>query len=305
MPLADQIVTLWSLVRANSADGRRTRRRLGAGAALTMLVSGLLTAIGVGIVVVAFAAVLLSVAVGAAAAARALSAWSPRVRSRGRRIAAAVLRCSVIVLAEARTGLRRVRRSASSIIAWLRLRGPGLAKVCADRASGLRALLATSGEATIARMRERVGRMQSQRPSLAAQPIELQRKALRLNTAGTRSRRNGAHADAVELHRRALEILHRLDDRRAVALTQNNLALALSHSGDDSNAIALFEEAAATLHELGEEEHEGRIIANLGLAHRRHGRHEQSENVLQLALTKLTPASRAYETVEAEVRRAS
>jgi tetratricopeptide (TPR) repeat protein len=147
--------------------------------------------------------------------------------------------------------------------------------------------------------------MQRQRLSQGTQPIDLHREALRLNASGTRHRRNGAHAEAVDLHRRALEILHELGDRRAVALTQNNLALALSHVSDDSSAIALFEEAAATLRELGDAEHEGRIIANLGLAHRRHGRYEQSENVLQLALTKLTPTSRAYETVEAEVRRAS
>jgi tetratricopeptide (TPR) repeat protein len=142
-------------------------------------------------------------------------------------------------------------------------------------------------------------------PSAGTQAIDLPREALRLNGAGTRERRNGAYADAVALHRRALEILDGLGDRRAVALTQNNLALALSHVGDETQAIALFEEAAATLHELGEAEHEGRIIANLGLAHRRHGHYEESANVLQLALTKLTPASRAYATVEAELRRAS
>ena len=135
--------------------------------------------------------------------------------------------------------------------------------------------------------------------------IDLHREALRLNGAGTRERRNGAYGDAIVLHRRALEILDGLGDRRTVALTQNNLALALSHIGDETNAIALFEQAAATLHELGEEEHEGQIIANLGLAHRRHGHYEESANVLQLALKKLPPASRAYATVEAELQRAS
>lgn len=304
MPSVERINTLWNLVRASSAEGRRTRRRLGTGAALTILISGLLTAIGLGFVVVAFAAVVL-VVVSGAAAARALPACWPRVRSRGRTIAVALLGRSGIALAEARTGLRHGRRLASSVLAWLRLRGPGLAKVCADRASRARRRLARSGEATVTRLREGVELMQRQRPSQGTQPIDRHREALRLNASGTRHRRNGSHAEAVELHRRALEILHGLGDRRAVALTQNNLALALSHVGDDSTAIALFEEAAATLRELGEDEHEGRIIANLGLAHRRHGRYEQSKNVLQLALTKLTPASRAYETVEAEVSRAN
>lgn len=298
------INTLWSLVRASSAEGQRRRRRVGAGAALTMLMSGLLTAIGLGIVVLAFAAVVL-VVLGGAVAARARTAYWAQVRLRGGRIADAVLRRSGIVLAVARTGLRHVRRLAPSTLAWLRLRAPGLAKVCADHASGARRRLATSGESAVTRIRAGVEHMQHQHLSQGTQPIDLQGEALRLNASGTRHRRNGAHAEAAELHRRALKLLHGLDDRRAVALTQNNLALALSHVGDDSDAIALFEEAAATLRELGEKEHEGRIIANLGLAHRRHGRYEQSENVLQLALTKLTPASRAYERVEAEVRRAS
>jgi hypothetical protein len=269
-----------------------------------MLMSGLLTAIGLGIVVVAFAGVVL-VAVGGAAVVRARSACWLGVRLLGGRIAGAILRRSGIVLASARTGLGRVRRLVSSVLAWLRLRGPGLAQLGADHVFRARRCIATSSEATVTRMREGVARTQRQRLSHGAQPIELHREALRLNASGTRRRRNGAHAEAVELHRRALEILLGLDDRRAVALTQNNLALALSHLGEDSNAIAMFEEAAATLRELGEEEHEGRIIANLGLAHRRHGRYEQSENVLQFALTKLTPASRTYETVEAEVSRAS
>jgi tetratricopeptide (TPR) repeat protein len=301
MQSADRINTLFSLVRASSGEGRRTRCRLGAGAALTLFMSGLLTAIGLGIVVAAFAAVVLAV-VGGAAAARALPAYRPRVRSRGRKIAAALLRSSEIALAEGRIGLRHVRVLASSVPAWLRLRSSSLAKVSADRLRRADRHLATSAGTTVARMREGVGRME--RRSQETRSIDLHREALRLNAAGTRHRRNGVHADAVESHRRALEILHGLDDRRAAALTQNNLALALSHVGDDSNAIALFEEAAATMRELGEEEHEGRIIANLGLAHRRRGRYEQSENVLRLALSKLTPASRAYETVRAEVSRA-
>lgn len=115
MPSVERINTLWSLVRATSAEGRRTRRRLGAGAALTTLMSGLLTAIGLGIVVVALAAVVL-VVVGGAAAVRALPAYWSRVRPQGGRVAAAVLRRCGIALAEARTGLRHVRRLASSVL---------------------------------------------------------------------------------------------------------------------------------------------------------------------------------------------
>jgi hypothetical protein len=131
------------------------------------------------------------------------------------------------------------------------------------------------------------------------------RNALRLNAAGAQYRRDGLYDHSVDCHRRALEIFRALEDRKAAALTQSNLALALSHAGDDNWAIGLFEEAAATLRELGDEEHEAQIIANLGLAHRRHGRREEGDNVLELALTKLPPASSEYQAIEAELRRAS
>jgi len=130
-------------------------------------------------------------------------------------------------------------------------------------------------------------------------------EAIRLNALGTQHRRSGRYDEAVETHRQALEILLALGDRRYVALTQSNLALALSHAGDDDWAVGLFEEAAATLGELGDEEGEARIMANLGVTHRRHGRRDAGDNVLELALSKLSPDSSAYQAIEAELRRAS
>jgi hypothetical protein len=304
MPSEDRINTLWRLVRASSDEGRRTRRRLAASAALTVLMSGLLTAIGLAIVVLGFAAVVL-VVVGGPAARRTLRVYWPLLRSRGGRIAPAIRRRAGMVLALARTSLTHIRRLALSVLASFRLRGPRLAKASADHVAHVRRRLATSGAAMVTRMRGGIAHIQNQRLSNPTPPVDLHREAVRLNASGTQHRRNGAHAQAVSLHRRALEILEGLGDRRAAALTQNNLALALSHIGDDRTAIAFFEEAAATLRELGEQEHEGRIIANLGFAHRRRGRYDESEHVLQLALTKLTPASGAYEAVAAELRRAS
>ena len=267
-------------------------RRLLAGGALTLLMSGLLTAVGLGMVVVAVAAAVL-VVVAAGAAARAVHAYGPGVRRRCLGVAASVRRRSAIAFALAR------RRLAAG------------ARAGAEQASRGRRHLATSAAATTTRARERAATWMvehAQSRSQSAEPppaIDLHREALRLNGAGTRQRRNGALADAIALHGRALQILEVLDDRRTVALTQNNLALALSQVGDDERAVALFEQAAATLHELGEDEHEGQIIANLGLAHRRYGRHEECADVLQLALEKLPPASQAYATVEAELKRAS
>jgi tetratricopeptide (TPR) repeat protein len=266
-------------------------RRLAAGGALTLLMSGLLTAVGLGMVVVAVAVAVL-VVVAAGVAARAVHAYGPGARRRGLRIAASMRRRSAIALAQTRTRVAAGGRAG------------------AEQASRARRRLVTSAHATTTRARERaatwmVEHAQSRAPTEEPPAIDLHREALRLNGAGTRQRRNGALVDAIALHRRALQILEVLDDRRTLALTQNNLALALSQVGDDERAVALFEQAAATLHELGEEEHEGQIIANLGLAHRRYGRYEESADVLQLALEKLPPASRAYATVEAELKRAS
>jgi Tetratricopeptide repeat len=93
----------------------------------------------------------------------------------------------------------------------------------------------------------RIERTQREGLSPAPRPVDLYGEAVRLNEVGSRDRRDGAHAEAVELHCRALEILRRLDDRHTVALTQNNLALALSLLRDETSAIALLEEAAMTL----------------------------------------------------------
>jgi hypothetical protein len=77
----------------------------------------------------------------------------------------------------------------------------------------------------------------------------------------------------------------------------------MSHAGDDSEATSLFEVAAATVRELGDREQEGKIMANLALAHRRNGRERQCEETLRLALTRLRRDSSAYRRVEAELRR--
>jgi hypothetical protein len=58
------------------------------------------------------------------------------------------------------------------------------------------------------------------------------------------------------------------------------------------------------LGELGEEQQEGEVIANLALAFRRRGSDERSAEVLELALEKLNPESQAYQKVES-LRRAS
>jgi tetratricopeptide (TPR) repeat protein len=300
---------------SSSAEGDRLRKRVAAGAALAVLVSGLLIAVGLAIVVIVFWVVVGAVAaVGAAALAlgarrpdlSAHTAWAPRARSHSRSLGSGALRVS----RRAGSGIRVVAGEAlmlgTAATKRLRARVPAVAGRsvgAGSRAGGWIASTSRAGTTKARALTEQVKRETSSRPTTDSSAR--MREALQLNAEGTRLRRGESYDQAIDLHQEALAILRDIGDQRAIALTLNNLALAVSHTDRDQQAIVLFEEAASILHELGDEEHEGRVIANLGLTHRRHGRREQADNVLQLALTKLTPASREYQTVEAELRRAS
>ena len=281
--------SLWYLLRSDTREARRARQRLAAGTCLALFFAGLLAAVGLGIVVVA-ACVLFAAAVAAAAAVRALSRHHQLLATTARRVAE-----------EASSALARYcslawqhAQQLGALLSRMLTRHGSQAREHAKRLPGLL-------EKNAARAAAGVKQIQLSPP----RPIDLQREALRLNAEGTNHRRQGAFSEAVDLHTRALMLLQNVDNPHAVALTQNNLALALSHVGDDRTAITLFEQAAATLHELGDTENEGKIMANLALTHRRHGRDDESANVLRLALSKLERDSSAYELVEAELRRAS
>ena len=133
--------------------------------------------------------------------------------------------------------------------------------------------------------------------------VDQRRQGVRANTLGVQLRREGDFAAAAEQHQLALELFRGIGDRRAEALTVNTLALSLERTGDP-RAIELFEEAATILGELGDEESEGQVIANLALALRRRGKEQESDEALEMALTKLEPQSNAYRKAE-RLRRAS
>jgi len=288
--------TLWYLLRSDTGDARRARQRLAVGTCIALFLAGLLAAVGLAVVVVA-ACVLFVGALAAAAAVRALRQHRHGLSTGARRLASDVHRTVAPRALQAREQAQRVPGLlAVGASDMHRTFAPHASRV-REQAQRVPGLLAVTAERTAASIRQI--QLSPQRP------IDLQRQALRLNAEGTNHRRQGAYAEAVDLHTRALVLLGDVDDPHALALTQNNLALALSHSGDDHKAIPLFEQAAATLEALGDNENEGKIMANLALAHRRHGRADESENVLRLALTKLERNSSAYERVEAELRRAS
>jgi tetratricopeptide (TPR) repeat protein len=281
--------TLWYLLRADTGDARRARQRLAVGTCLALFLAGLLAAIGMAVVVLALCLLFTGV-LAAAAAVRAGRQHRDQLSSAARSFASNVHRG----LARAGASAQRHAKRSSSVLAETAQRAGASAQQHAKRS---RVFLAEAAQQAAAGVRQ----VQFSPP----RPIDVQREALRLNAAGTNERRRGAYTDAVDLHTRALLLLRDVDNPHAVALTQNNLALALSHVGDDPDAISLFEQAAATLHTLGDNENEGKIMANLALAHRRHGRTLESADVLRLALTKLERHSSAYELVEAELRRAS
>jgi len=317
--------TLWYLLRADTGDARRARQRLAAGTGVALFLAGLLAAVGLAIVVVA-AGVLFAGAIAAITAIRALLNHRDGMSAAVRGFVAAVHRALAPRASRAREHARRtpglIAKTASDVQRGLAPRA-SRAREHAQRVPGLLAGTASDVQHSLAPRASRAREHAQRVPGLLAvtaekaaasvrqvqlsppRPIDLQRQALRLNAEGTNHRRRGAYEEAIDLHSRALILLRDVDDPHALALTQNNLALALSHVGDDPNAISLFEQAAATLDELGDKENEGKIMANLALAHRRHGRTDESKTVLRLALTKLERDSSAYELVEAQLRRAS
>ena len=310
MRTTEQINAFWGLAREDSADGERIRRRLAAMGAVAFVGCGFLFAIGLGLLALAFLAGLL-ISIGLLTL---LAVW-PRLGSAARGAVARVRTGSRTAGAAALPALRSARGASASALTSARSHGSKLARTTKTGTSA--ATASSAGAVAVARARglaaaraalesgSRTTRELARAARSSASRTDPQQEALRLNATGTQLRREDRYEEAVECHRQALDILRSLDDRRAVALTQSNLALALSQSGDDEWAIGLFEEAAATLRDLGDEEHEAQIMANLGIAHRRHGRDEEANNVLELALSKLTPASSAYRAIEEQLRRAS
>src|SRR5437773_10844839 len=182
--------SLWYLLRTDSDEARRARRRLSVGLALALLVSGLLTAVGLAIVVFAtsLAVVVLVAGMGAFRAMR-------RNRRRLQRSARAA------VTAVGRTSSRGARRAGT----FLSAQAQGLLRTSGEWSSRLRGFSRRWSLGAVQQARHTWTTMRVRR-------IDLQREALRLNAAGTKRRRSGAHAEAIELHQRALELLQNTQD---------------------------------------------------------------------------------------------
>jgi tetratricopeptide (TPR) repeat protein len=288
MRTTEQINSFWKLAQERSDDGQVLRRRIAAIGAVALGFCGFLLAIGLTVVVlVLLAGIVVSVGV------TALLARGPSLRTVSGDCIATVRERCLETRRQLEPRLNRVLLAARTAMVEARGHAGGLARAAAFSASRL-------GHAV-----GRIARAAANRFAPRAARVAPTHQATHLNATGTQLRRSGRYEEAVACHRQALEILRALGDRRGAALTQSNLALALSHAGDDNWAVGLFEEAAATLGELGDEEREAQIMANLGITHRRHGRREEGDNALELALAKLSPTSSAYQSIMSELRRAS
>lgn len=261
-------------VLERSPAGARLRRRVGA-------LGGCGIVLCVALAVVGAAALLLALGVMAVVAASAVATARRPRRRRSQR--------------PARERVRETARTAAAalLVGARRLWGELLRLVTVARRRTAAAVRARKE----ARTSHTMGK-----PESAPAPATL-RDALRLNATGVELRRRGEPERAAECHRAALSILEALGDRRGVALTQSNIALALERAGAEDEAVAYFEEAIWTLDELDDREREGQVIANLGAVHLRHGRPEEAQELFHAALEKLSPESALRGHVERQLAR--
>jgi tetratricopeptide (TPR) repeat protein len=275
------ILELWRLLRADSPVGERARRRAAATSAMAIAVLALFVSVGLVSIVLVFVSMILAAGCMLAgalllhrrrASLRSLGGRFASLRGLGGRLWA--------------RGTEIARDAAVRTVPVLR-RASDRASAGARTAHGL---ARTKSETLNRRLRS---------SALA----DRRQQAVRANAMGVQLRRQGDLAAAAEQHRRALNFFREIGDRRAEALTLNNLALAVERAGD-ARALELFEESATILGELGDEQNEGQVIANLALAFRRRGQEQESAEALEAALAKLEPESNAYRKAE-RLRRAS
>ena len=75
----------------------------------------------------------------------------------------------------------------------------------------------------------------------------------------------------------------------------------LAELGVQEAAVERFELAQMLFRDVGDEQGEGKVLANLGLAKHRAGQTEEAQALLQQALSRLHPASNAHRLVERRI----
>jgi tetratricopeptide (TPR) repeat protein len=272
----------WQLLRENSPRGERLRRRVAVLAGASVFVAGLLFAAGLGSLVLFLAGAAVVGVLLATVAWLVARRGMPRIDLRpARRFGARVARDA----APAVSAVQRRARDVTPVVA-------GFATRAAHKARAVDWSGWPYAGATPA-------------PVAPADSNSQHRRALRLNARGAQLRSEGHAKEAAEQHSQALAIFRALGDRRGEAPTLNSLALALDAAGETDAAVERFEEALTILRELDDERHEGKVTANLGFTLLRQGDDDHARRLLEAALEKLDPESRAAQQVVEQLRRAS
>ena len=274
----------WQLLKERSPRGERVRRRVAVLTGAAVFLIGLLVAVGLTVLVVFFAAVVVIAGVFAL-------------------VTLLVSRRDLSVLARhAHTGYRHAR------IVGRRVARDTAPAVAAARRRARDLQPAVSGLVERAATRTRAIDWNGWPYAGGAAPVAIEdrrRRALELNARGAQLRSEGHPVQAAEQHQRALQIFREIGDLRAEAPTLNSLALALDDAGDTDAAVEQFEQALAILRDLDDERHEGKVIANFGFTMLRHGEDDRARGLLETALDKLDPESRAAQRVVEQLQRVS
>ena len=107
------------------------------------------------------------------------------------------------------------------------------------------------------------------------------------------------------MHGAASLIFRRVGNSRAEALAANAVGVALAEAGKQDAALEHFEHSRTLLRKLGDEEWEGKVLANISQAKHRAGKNEEAIGLLRSALEKLSPETDAYRRVERRLNQAS
>lgn len=199
--------------------------------------------------------------------------------------------------------LQRLRHRAQAAAASTRTSGDRLAR---SLAAGTRVATAAARSrservARTAAARAPVVKAQvEQLPRRIAQPLE--RSPVELLTTSTRARRNGRIERAVATATKSADGFRQENDAHGEALALNALALAEASAGRYTEAVAALDRALQLVAQTDKRHDEGRILANLGVVHRKAGGAEAAKECLAQALERLDSDSRESEHAAALLR---
>jgi len=213
----------------------------------------------------------------------------------------------VALAAPTRWHLRRLRYRAQAAAASARTTGGDAGgRFARSLATGTRVMTAAARSrservARTAAARAPVVKAQvEQLPRRIAQPLE--RSPVELLTTSTRARRNGRIERAVATATKSADGFRKENDAHGEALALNALALAEASAGRYTEAVAALDRALQLVAQTDKRHDEGRILANLGVVHRKAGGAEAAKECLAQALERLDSDSRESEHAAALLR---